>query len=100
MVNNHDKARGGLELIKEAILSELKAHPHGMTNAEIVHQLGLESDFEGQNRNYLSWSILGILRRSGPLERVVSSLRRLLGDARGHVVPTRPLASVARWEHM
>ena len=65
MVNNHDKARSGLELIKEAILSELKAHPHGMTNAEIVHQLGLESDFEGQNRNYLSWSILGILIGEG-----------------------------------
>jgi hypothetical protein len=65
MVNNHDRAQVGLELIKEAILSELKAHAHGMTNAEIVHQLGLESDFEGQNRNYLSWSILGILIGEG-----------------------------------
>lgn len=54
MVNNHDRAQVGLELIKEAILSELKARPYGMTNAEIVHLLALESDFEGQNRNYLS----------------------------------------------
>lgn len=65
MANNRDKAERGLELIKEAILSELRAHPHGMTNAEIVHQLGLQSDFEGQNRNYLSWSILGILIGEG-----------------------------------
>lgn len=47
MANNHDRAQVGLELIKEAILSELKAHPNGMTNAEIVRKLQLESDFEG-----------------------------------------------------
>ena len=69
MVNNHDKAQAGLELIKEAILSELRAHTDGMTNAEIVHQLGLASDFEGQNRNYLSWSILGILIGEGKVRQ-------------------------------
>ncbi len=63
MVSNRDRAQIGLELIKEAILSELKAHPHGMTHAEIVHKLELESDYEGKNQNYLSWSILGILLR-------------------------------------
>ena len=65
MVSNRERAQVDLELIKEAILSELKAHSHGMTNADVVHQLGLESDFEGQNRNYLSWSILGILIGEG-----------------------------------
>lgn len=64
-MSNFDKAQSGLGLIKEAILSELKAHKQGMTNADIVHRLGLKSDFEGQNRNYLSWSILGILIGEG-----------------------------------
>ena len=68
MVSNRERAQVGLELIKEAILSELKAHPHGMTHAEIVHKLELESDFEGENRNYLSWSILGILIGEGKIK--------------------------------
>lgn len=68
MVSNLEKAQVGLELIKEAILSELKAHTHGMTNAEIVNKLKLESDFEGEQRNYLSWSILGILVGEGKIK--------------------------------
>jgi hypothetical protein len=67
-VSSYDKAQAGLEMIKDAILSELEHHPHGMTNAEIVHKLGLESDFEGQMRNYLSWSILGILLGEGKIK--------------------------------
>ena len=64
-MSNHEKAQAGLEMIKEAIISELEHHPHGMTNAEVVNRLGLESDFEGGQRNYLSWSILGILLGEG-----------------------------------
>jgi len=66
-MDNHEKAQAGLEMIKDAILSELKHHPPGITNAEIVHKLGLESDFEGGMRNYLSWSILGILLGEGKI---------------------------------
>lgn len=33
MVSNRERAQVGLELIKEVIPSELKVHPHGMTNA-------------------------------------------------------------------
>jgi len=68
MVNTRDRAQVGLELIKEAILEELNAHPHGMTHGEIVQRLGLESDFEGQQRNYLSWSVLGILVGEGKVQ--------------------------------
>jgi hypothetical protein len=67
-MNNYEKAQAGLEMIKDAILSELKHHPDGMTNAEIVHKLGLESDFEGGMRNYLSWSTLGILIGEGRIK--------------------------------
>lgn len=67
-MSSYDEAQAGLEMIKGAILSELKHHSHGMTNADIVHALGLESDFEGQMRNYLSWSILGILLGEGKIK--------------------------------
>ena len=39
-----------------------------MTNAEITHTLGLESDSEGKMRNYLAWSILGILMNEGKIK--------------------------------
>ncbi|HEY2972972.1 MAG TPA: hypothetical protein VGJ48_10710 [Pyrinomonadaceae bacterium] len=66
-MNNYEKSQEGLEMIKAAILSELRHHPDGMTNAEITHQLGLESDSEGKMRNYLSWSLLGILLGEGKI---------------------------------
>ena len=59
------RAQDGLALIKQAIVAELAAHPYCLSNAEIVSRLDLESDFEGQNRNYLSWSILGLLIGEG-----------------------------------
>jgi len=70
MVNTRDRAQVGLELIKEAILAELRAHPHGMSNVKIVQRLGLESDFEGEHSNYLSWSVLGILVGEGKVRHV------------------------------
>lgn len=67
-MTNLEKSQAGLDMIKEAIISELRHHPHGMTNAEITHTLGLESDSEGKMRNYLAWSILGILMNEGKIK--------------------------------
>lgn len=58
---NRKRAQAALDELKTAILDELRANPAGLSNADLVERLGLQSDFEGQNRNYLSWSILGIL---------------------------------------
>ena len=52
-MDNLAKSKAGLNLIKDAILSELQHHPHGMTNADKTRRLGLESDSEGKMRNYL-----------------------------------------------
>ena len=59
------KAAGGLALVKEAILDYLAEHPDGVRHANIVEDLGLESDYEGKQRNYLSWSTIGILLSEG-----------------------------------
>jgi hypothetical protein len=54
-------AQEGLLMLKEAILAYLHSHQGQARHADIVEDLGLYSDFEGSSRNYLSYSVLGIL---------------------------------------
>lgn len=61
------EAQDGLQMIKNAILKYVKKHPY-QGNTEIAIGLGLESDFEGNQKNYLSWSILGILVNEGKVK--------------------------------
>ncbi len=65
----HEKAQGGLSLLKEAILEVLANHPEGLQNAQIADLLGLRSDYKGANKDYLSWSVLGLLFNAGRIER-------------------------------
>ncbi len=60
-----EKAQLGLELLKEAILEVAAVNAAGVTNAHLVNHLGLQSDYNGEQKNYLSWSVLGILMREG-----------------------------------
>lgn len=62
-----DKAAEGLELLKESILEHVAAHPDGIGNSEIARDLHLESDFQGKHRNYLTWSVIGLLVNDGRL---------------------------------
>jgi len=77
-----DKALKGVQLLKEAIIEELERADQPLTHAEIVSRLGIHSDYEGKNRNYLSWSVLGLLLKEGTVtyegerQRKVYSLRR------------------------
>ena len=45
MPDNHAKAQGALAVLKEAVLAELESSANGLTNADIVKRLGLESDY-------------------------------------------------------
>ena len=65
-----EKAQIGLDLLKEAILELAAANPAGITNASAVVTLGLQSDYNGEQRNYLSWSVFGILMREGKIRKV------------------------------
>ena len=65
----HEKAQSGLSLLKEAILEVLANHPEGLQNAQIADLLGLRSDYKGANKDYLSWSVLGLLFNAGRIER-------------------------------
>jgi hypothetical protein len=64
------KAAMGLALIKEAILDHLEAHSDGLRNADLAHDLGLESDHEGQQKDYLTYSVLGLLLKECQVEKV------------------------------
>jgi hypothetical protein len=46
-----------------------QANDGGITNAEVCHSLGLHSNYAGGSKDYLSWSILGLLMKEGRLKR-------------------------------
>ena len=64
-----EKAQVGLSLLKEAVLELAKANPGGVSNSDTASLLGLRSDYGGGSKDYLSYSLLGILMREGKLER-------------------------------
>ena len=70
-----EKAQVGLDLLKSSVLELAQANPDGITNSDAAKTLGLQSDYAGGSKDYLSWSLLGLLMREGKLVR---------GEARKH----------------
>ena len=64
-----EKAQIGLQLLKDSVLELAAANRNGVTNAETASLLGLRSDYGGGSKDYLSYSILGLLMREGRLVR-------------------------------
>lgn len=64
-----DRAKAAHAELEAAILDYLAARPDGAINNEIARDLGLESDFEGRQKNYLSYSVLGGLLKRGLVVR-------------------------------
>jgi hypothetical protein len=65
----YEKAQMGLELIKAAVMELAKANPSGIKNSDAAKYLGLQSDYGGGSKDYLSYSILGVLMKEGRIER-------------------------------
>jgi hypothetical protein len=72
-----EKAQIALALLKDAVLELAKANPNGVSNSEAASLLGLRSDYGGGSKDYLSYSILGILMREGKLERAGPSKKHI-----------------------
>jgi uncharacterized protein len=70
-----EKAQLGVSLLKEAVL-ELALANEGVTNSDVVHALGLHSDYLGGSKDYLSWSVLGLLMRGGKMLRVEKKIHK------------------------
>lgn len=68
-----ERAQQGLVLLKEAVLELAKANQAGIKNADVASVLGLRSDYGGGSKDYLSFSILGILMREGKIRREKAS---------------------------
>jgi len=65
----YEKAQMGLGFIKSAIMELAKANPSGIKNSDAAKYLGLQSDYGGGSKDYLSYSILGILMKEGRMVR-------------------------------
>lgn len=70
-----ERAQLGLDLLKSAILEMARANPGGISNSDAASLLGLRSDYRGKQKDYLSYSVLGILMREGKIERAEGSTR-------------------------
>jgi hypothetical protein len=64
-----EKSEIGLKLIKDSAVELAKANVSGITNADTAKALGLQSNYNGGAKDYLSYSILGLLMDEGRLIR-------------------------------
>jgi uncharacterized protein len=67
-----EKSQIALELLKAAVWELAKANREGVTNYDVAKCLGLQSDYGGGSKNYLSYSLLGILMREGKITRLTN----------------------------
>ncbi len=72
-----EKAQVALALLKDAVLELAKANPAGISNSDAASILGLRSDYGGGSKDYLSYSVLGILMREGKLERSATNKKHV-----------------------
>lgn len=64
------KAEMAIALLKEAILDYLENHPEGVGNADLAGDLNLRSDQDGEHRNFLTYSLLGMLINEQLVEKI------------------------------
>ena len=63
------ESTGGLQLLKSTVLEFARANPKGISNSDVASVLGLRSDYGGGSKDYLSYSLLGLLMRDGLIKR-------------------------------
>ena len=71
-----EKAQLGLKLLKDSITSLSEENPEGITNSDCAHYLGLQSDNDGNQQDYLTYSVLGLLLKEGAVESTKVGNRR------------------------
>ncbi len=63
------KAREGLDLLKAAVIELLRNNPTGLRNVDIATKLDVHSSHYGRQKDYLSYSVLGILLAEGAVTK-------------------------------
>lgn len=64
-----ERAQQGLGILSDAVRDFVFDHPEGLRNDEVARALGLESSFNGGQRNYLTHAVLNGLVQHGQLVR-------------------------------
>lgn len=62
-----ETAKSAVCLLEQAILDALADNASGLYNSELARLLQIESDYKGKQTNYLTYSILGGLLKSGKI---------------------------------
>lgn len=68
-MSSREKAQAAVQMLKEAVLEVLSAHPSGLRHIEIVDKLDIHSDYLGKQKNYLCWSVVGLLMNDRKIRR-------------------------------
>ncbi len=76
-----ERAQLGIEFLKTAVLDLAKANPDGISNSDAASLLGLRSDYRGRQKDYLSYSVLGLLLREGRVRRRDGGSSRHMAEA-------------------
>lgn len=76
----YEKAQMALELMKSAVMELAKANQGGIANSDAAKYLGLQSDYGGGSKDYLSYSIIGLLMKEGRLVRDSSRKHTASGE--------------------
>ncbi len=76
----YEKAQMGLELLRSAVMELAKANPSGISNSDAAKYLGLQSDYGGGSKDYLSYSVIGLLMKDGRLQRTSSRKHVAVGE--------------------
>lgn len=76
----YEKAQMALELLKSAVMELAKANPLGITNSDVAKYLGLQSDYGGGSKDYLSYSVIGLLMKEGRLQRTSNRKHVAIGE--------------------
>ena len=63
----YEKSQLGLRFLKESSLEFIEANDLGIKNSELARYLDLHSDNNGKQKDYLTYSLLGILMRENKI---------------------------------
>ncbi len=76
----YEKAQLALDLLKAAVIELAKANPDGISNSDTAKYLGLQSDYGGGSKDYLSYSLIGLLMKEGRLQRTAHRKHIAIGE--------------------
>lgn len=77
IIDLYEESQKGLTLIERAIEKLLMIESEGLSNSEIAHSLGLESNHQGKQINYLTYSVLGIMMEKGFVKKIKNGNKTL-----------------------